>query len=73
MLAHVTWTQDAQTLAVAMNSVATVDRMDEVSGRLRLKKAMASWHFTTAGRWIGVDKQRGPHRPRFATTGLANK
>lgn len=46
VLAHVTWTQDAQTLAVAMNSVATVDRMDEVSGRLRLKKAMASWHFT---------------------------
>ena len=45
VLAHVTWTQDAQTLAVAMNSVATVDRMDEVSGRLRLKKAMASWHF----------------------------
>jgi len=46
VLAHATWTQDAQTLAVAMNSVATVDRMDEVSGRLRLKKAMASWHFT---------------------------
>ena len=45
VLAHVTWTQDAQTLAVAMNSVATVDGMDEVSGRLRLKKVMASWHF----------------------------
>ena len=73
VLAHVTWTQDAQTLAVAMNSVATVDRMDEVSGRLRSEEGYGELAFHTAGRWIGVDKQRGPHRSRFGTTGLANK
>ena len=45
VLAHVTWSQDANTLAVRMNSVATVGRMEEVRGRLRLTQAVASWDF----------------------------
>lgn len=45
VLAQVKWTQNIMTLEVRMNSVATVGKMDEVRGRLRLTKAVASWKF----------------------------
>lgn len=45
VLAHVVWTQDADTFAVEMRSSATLGRLDEVRGRLRLTQAMASWTF----------------------------
>ena len=45
VLAQVKWTQNPMSLEVEMNSVATVGKMDEVSGRLRLTKAEASWTF----------------------------
>lgn len=45
VLAHVIWQQDPQTLIVKMTSMATVDRMEEVRGRLRLTEAQASWTF----------------------------
>ncbi len=45
VLAHVTWSQDANTFAVHMSSVATVGKMEEVRGRLRLTQAIASWDF----------------------------
>jgi hypothetical protein len=45
VVAQVKWTQDAATFEVVMNSVATVGNMDEVRGRLRLTKAVASWNF----------------------------
>jgi hypothetical protein len=45
VVAQVKWTQDAATFEVVMNSVATVGNMDEVHGRLRLTKAVASWNF----------------------------
>ena len=47
MVAQVKWTQDSATFEVKMNSVATVGKMDEVRGRLRLTKAVASWNFAT--------------------------
>lgn len=46
VLALVKWTQDLDTLNVEMNSAATVGRMDEVRGRLRLTKAVAKWNFS---------------------------
>lgn len=45
VLAQVEWTQDPATLEVEMNSTATVGKMEEVRGRLRLTQAMASWNF----------------------------
>ena len=45
VLAQVKWTQNLMSSAVEMNSVATVGKMDEVRGRLRLTKAVASWNF----------------------------
>ena len=45
VLAQIKWTQNIMTLEVEMNSVATVGKMDEVRGRLRLTKAVASWNF----------------------------
>jgi len=45
VLALVKWSQDSTTFEVVMNSVATVGKMDEVRGRLRLTKAEASWNF----------------------------
>ena len=47
VVAQVKWTQDSATFEVKMNSVATVGKMDEVRGRLRLTKAVASWNFAT--------------------------
>ncbi len=46
VLAQVKWTQDDETFEVTMNSTATEGIMDEVRGRLRLKKAVAKWQFT---------------------------
>jgi len=45
VLAQVKWTQDSESLEVEMNSSATVGKMAEVRGRLRLTKAVASWNF----------------------------
>lgn len=45
VVAHVRWTQDGNTHTVQMNSSATVGRMEEVRGRLRLTEAEASWTF----------------------------
>jgi hypothetical protein len=45
VVAQVKWTKDAATFEVVMNSVATVGNMDDVSGRLRLTEAVASWDF----------------------------
>lgn len=45
VLAQVKWTQDPSTFEVEMNSTATVGKMEEVRGRLRLTMAMASWNF----------------------------
>ncbi len=45
VLAHVIWTQDADTLAAQMNSTAVIGRLDEVRGRLRLTQAKARWSF----------------------------
>ncbi len=45
VLANVKWSQDADTFSVRMNSMATVGKMDEVKGRLRLTQAVASWSF----------------------------
>lgn len=45
VLAQLKWTQDSATFEVEMNSIATVDKMDDVSGRLRLTQAEASWNF----------------------------
>ena len=45
VLAQVEWTQNPLSLEVQMNSVATVGKMEEVRGRLRLTKAEASWTF----------------------------
>ena len=45
VLAQVKWTQDPATFEVEMNSVATVGKLDDVRGRLRLTKAEASWNF----------------------------
>jgi len=49
VLAHVVWEQDPQTLIVEMNSEATIGRMDEVRGRLRLTEAKANWTFRPLG------------------------
>ena len=45
VLAHVVWQQEPDSLTVSMQSTATVGRMEEVSGRLRLTEANASWVF----------------------------
>ena len=45
VLAHVIWQQDPESLTVTMRSSATVDKMEEVDGRLRLTEANASWVF----------------------------
>ena len=45
VLAHVVWQQEPDSLTVTMRSTATVGRMEEVSGRLRLTEANASWVF----------------------------
>lgn len=45
VIAHVVWTQDADSLAVEMNSEAVAGKMEEVSGRLRLQNANAKWRF----------------------------
>ncbi|PCI79681.1 MAG: hypothetical protein COB20_04275 [SAR86 cluster bacterium] len=45
VLAQVKWTQNSATFEVEMNSVATVGKIDDVRGRLRLTKAVASWNF----------------------------
>ena len=49
VLAHVIWKQDPQSLIVTMRSSATVGRMEEVDGRLRLTEANASWVFEPLG------------------------
>lgn len=45
VVAHVVWTQDADSLVVEMNSQAVAGKMEEVSGRLRLQNANAKWRF----------------------------
>ena len=45
VVAHVVWQQEPDSLTVTMRSTATVGRMEEVSGRLRLTEANASWVF----------------------------
>ncbi len=45
VLAQVEWTQNPLSLEVEMNSFATVGKMEEVRGRLRLTEAEASWTF----------------------------
>ena len=45
VVAHVNWTQDADTLVVEMSSQAVLGRYEEVRGRLRLQDANAKWRF----------------------------
>lgn len=45
VVAHVIWTQEADSLTVEMNSQAVEGKLDEISGRLRLLKAEAMWRF----------------------------
>lgn len=46
VVAQVKWTQNMFTLEVEMNSFATAGKLEQVSGRVRLTKAVASWNFT---------------------------
>lgn len=46
VLAEVKWSQDPVTFEVEMQSRATVGKMEEVRGRLRLTQAQARWDFT---------------------------
>lgn len=45
VIAQIEWTQNPLSLEVEMNSTATVGKMEEVQGRMRLTNAVASWTF----------------------------
>lgn len=45
VLAHVIWSQDADTLTVTMNSYATEGELEPINGRLRLTEATVRWQF----------------------------
>lgn len=45
VVAHVKWSQDADSLEVLMDSVAVLGRIEEIRGRLRLTEASAHWRF----------------------------
>jgi len=45
VVAHVKWSQDAETLEVVMESTAVVGKVEEQRGRLRLREAIAHWRF----------------------------
>jgi hypothetical protein len=45
VLAHVTWSQDPESLTVTMSSYATEGQLEPVKGRLRLTEARVTWQF----------------------------